>query len=471
MFDNEFLEFQKKSILQKKTNSAANDSKKQLNITLSSNKNQGKADIPDKLSINVKEKEISSIIDTGIKQCPQSIISDKKIIKAQDEFPSVAEVDNIMREKKTVSTKENPEQLLADNYNTDKKAAAQKSAEIPEKKIIRSQDEFPSVAEVDDLMREKYKLPVEPKADSIPVEKQFQMPGVLLEKSIGINPFGSKISSSSDKVKDFQKISSSIHSDSHNIERKKHSAKQNEHIKYLFFAVIAVIAGLTLAIILNRTNTTSDIFYNAVSFQKNKDFKSAIHNYYKYYEKSAGPREKIKALYYIGLCYYSDKQYNQALKIFLKITSLESTPFYSGVSLYWIGVIYKTQGIFNKSIEYFNQLIVKYPDNPMIVESYKNILEIKIKMSDWNNVIDICKTLLSFKDANIDGDIYYFLALSYEQLRFQEAADKYYRILVENTNYDQQYVKLARQKLYNRLASLKNNGDTEIPLKEAKSEY
>lgn len=373
------------------------------------------------------------------------------------------EVDRKMLEKNKLRENEISE-------NTAKTEESVKSIEndntkksIPEKKIIKNQDEFPTVQEVDKMMNEKHKELETQLSDKSDDKNLYQT--VSKNNSGIIDPFSIKSAKADTSQNDLNKRNLAKENMSHHAGRKKHSAKKNEHMKYVLFTAIAIIIGILLPTIINRSNTTADIFNKAISYQKDKEYKKAIKNYYEFYEKSSDAKEKIKALYYIGLCYYSEKQYNPALKIFSKISELDISQFYSGVSLYWIGVVFKHQGIYNKSIEHFNQMIVKYPDNPMIVEGYKNILEIKIKMSDWNTVIDICKTLLSFKDANIEGDIYYYLGLAYEQLKFYEAADKYYRILVDNTNYDPAYIKLARQKLYDRISSSKNSGDTEIQLK------
>ncbi len=240
---------------------------------------------------------------------------------------------------------------------------------------------------------------------------------------------------------------------------------QNEYyfsanFKLLFFFILSISCVLLLTVLLNKKNYINNSLDKAANYHKKKNYIKAFQYYQKYYEKTESMPEKVKTLYNMALCCYSNGDYSNSMNYFKNISTLDVNSFYSEIALFWTGVIYKKQGVFNKANEQFNNLIIKYPDNPMVIESYKNILEIKMKMNDWKNIIDICKTLLNFTEANIDGDIYYLIGLSYEKMGFSEAADKYYKIIIDNNNYDPKYVKLARQNLQNRVSLTNNIYDT-----------
>ena len=182
----------------------------------------------------------------------------------------------------------------------------------------------------------------------------------------------------------------------------------------------------------------------------------------KYYEKAELKEEKIKGLYYTGVCNLAMKDYTTASQ-FLKKTldyyetniensntpAMEAEDLYPGLSHYWLGKILLDQKMYLEAIEEFNNIVLKYPDNPLYSNAYLNILLANLDMQKWERVVELGKILLTLKEANYDGSVYYYLAMAYENMNLYDMSDKYYKILIESSNFDSKYSLLARKKMYN----------------------
>jgi len=148
------------------------------------------------------------------------------------------------------------------------------------------------------------------------------------------------------------------------------------------------------------------------------------------------------------LCNIGLKDYNNAGLFFKRVIDSDKSDYYAGLAHYWLGMILTEQKMYLEALDEFNSLIIKYPNNPMYIYSYKRILEINVELKKWDKVIDLCNTMISMKHANLDGSIYYYMALANENNNNIETALKYYRLIIESNAFDSKYVIEARKRVY-----------------------
>lgn len=245
--------------------------------------------------------------------------------------------------------------------------------------------------------------------------------------------------------------------------KKIYHNQQKNYFKLSLYLVLPVFVGIFFALFLNKNDATESIWNEAVEFHNQKKYIKAIEMYLKYYEKSEFSEDKIKGLYYTAVCNLALKDYTTASQFFKKTldinlyknnfssSELSEDIIYFGLSHYWLGKIMMDQKMYIEAIEEFNNVIVKYPDNPIYTNAYKNILFANIELKKWEKVIELSKILLTLRDANLDGSVYYYMALAYENMNILDLAGKYYRILIDGNNFDPKYSGYARKKIYNYL--------------------
>ncbi|HPG30932.1 MAG TPA: tetratricopeptide repeat protein [bacterium] len=245
----------------------------------------------------------------------------------------------------------------------------------------------------------------------------------------------------------------------------------NNYLKIALFIFIPVAIGIFFALFANSESGAESIWNDAIEMHNQKKYVQAIEFYLKYFEKAEYKEEKIKGLYYTGVCNLAMKDYTTASQFFKKTLDYYETnadgfyqasgykDLYSGLAHYWLGKILLEQKMYLEAVEEFNNVVLKYPDNPVYSKAYLNILLSNVEMGKWERVVELGKTLLTLKESNIDGGVYYYLAVAYENMNLFDLAEKYYRILIENNNFDSKYSLSAKKKIYNYAPIIRETGN------------